>query len=305
MRKILLLAVVVLAAAAFPSSGAAAPRTGALLVAGPVKVHAYRMYLLATPATKHSSANLFVIFRRQVGADVQEHYYSSTRAVTVRIAANGRSARIRADFGSYGHVNLDFSAGGGGAVLPAGCHGASIVSQHSGVLAKPHGLQLDTHSSYFGIVRENSLPASITTIRGGLACKPKQSQPTHGVTLLGAVMAQPGQVTSFSASHTAKGFISEDVLVIDTPLAPGRMVILHSIVASGLPASDFTFAADLSSAHARGSGSFLSGGLDFTRTIAVPPNFAIGTVAGNLTAHFDGLGDVRPASGATSASLSG
>jgi hypothetical protein len=306
MRKILLLAVVVLAAAAFPSSGAAAPRTAALLVAGPVKVHAYRMYLLATPAAKHSSATLIVIFRRENGSDVQEHYYGSTRAVTVRIAADGSSARIRADFGSYGHVNLDFSAGGGGAALPGGCHGASTVSRHSGVVAKLGGLKLDTHSSYFGIVRENSLPASIITVRGVPGCKPKQSQPTHGVTQLGVTVAQPGQgITSFTASHTAKGYISEDVLVIHAPLAPKAPVILDSIVASGLPASDFTFAADLSSAHARGTGSFLSGGLDFMRTLAATPHFAIGTVAGNLTARFDGLGDVRPAAGATSATLSG
>jgi hypothetical protein len=305
MRKILLLAVVVLAAAAFPSSGAAAPRTSALLVAGPVKVRAYRMYFIATPRAKHAAANLIVLFRRESGAEVQEHYYGFSRGVSVHIAADGRSASIRGDFGIYGHVNLDFSPGGQGTKLPAGCNGAT-VDQHAGILAKPNGLSLATRSSYFGVVSRSSLPASITIVRGGLGCKPKQSQPTHGVTQLGVTVAQPGQgITSFTASHTAKGYISEDVLVIHSPLAPKAPVILDSIVASGLPASDFTFLSDLSSAHANGSGPFLNGSLDFTRTIAALPHFAIGTVAGNLTAHFDGLGDVRPAAGATSASLSG
>jgi hypothetical protein len=48
---------------------------------------------------------------------------------------------------------------------------------------------------------------------------------------------------------------------------------------------------------------FLSGSLNFTQTTPTGPKSAIGTLAGTLTAHFDGLGAVQPAVSVPGASL--
>src|SRR5437763_1440659 len=82
------------AAAALPSAAIAATPSGAsrhdeLLVAGPVRVQAYKMYLLASPAHRHDRANLTVIFERGTGNDRQTHYYAFSHGVSVKISADG------------------------------------------------------------------------------------------------------------------------------------------------------------------------------------------------------------------------
>jgi hypothetical protein len=305
MRRLLVLTVLLVTSVALPASATATSKGGAVLVAGPVTVRAYRMYLIASPATKKSRADLTVLFERRSRGEVQDHYYGFSRGVSVKFAADGNSARLLARLGAYGNIDLPFAPGPRFS-FPTVCQGAT-VGQHFGSLTKRGGFDLQTHSSYFGEVRESRLPTYIATVRGGgrLQCKPTAATPARGVTILSSATALPDRsIASFTATHSARGHITVGVLVIGATSSSRAPAIIDSIQASALPSSDFSFAPDLSAAGARGPGPFLSESLNFTQTTATGPKSAIGTLAGNLTAHFDGLGAVQPAVSVPGASLS-
>ncbi len=169
-------------------------------------------------------------------------------------------------------------------------------------LAGGHGFDLVSQSSYFGEVRANSLPAFTITVRGHDAvCKPTPSTPAHGV-LLSVVKSSAGSETTFSVSRSGS-VTGEDVDVIQLPPSDGDPVIEHVIQVTPLPGPAFTFADDLSSAQASGLGTFLTGSVDFLRTLTYSPNQVLGTATGDLSARFDGLGIVQPAVGAQTATL--
>jgi hypothetical protein len=285
----------------------AAVKRAHVLVAGPVTVKAYKLYLFATPKNPRDPAKVTAIFERGTDNNRQDHYYSFSRGVSVKISKDGSSAKIDGKFGVYGHIHLTFTSGGNGGQLPRICNG-STVGHHSGVLAggHGHGFDINTYSSYFGDVVENSFPAFITTVVGKTpGCTPKKSKPTKGVTELSTTAMQAGRaLTSFTASRTQRGYIVEDVLLIDSAKTSSGPVVLHDIYAAGLPASAFSAATDLSSAHAGAGGSFLTGAFDFTGTVQSGPGFEIGSTSGTLDAHFDGIGVVQPQTNVLVASLS-
>jgi hypothetical protein len=288
MNRLLLLVAFLVLPAVFPATGAAASRGARVLVAGPLKVRAYKMYLMASSAPAPAAASLTVLFVRGTPKDLQEHYYQFTHGVSVKIAANGRSATVRANLGTYGHVRMKFASAGAGHKVPGVCQGATL-NQIPGTLAGRRGVAFASHSSYLRTVRSSNLPAYIATVRGQLNCKP---QLIHGVTL-NATANTPGQVTTnFSATRSARGVISEQFNVLDYPTTPTVPTIIHSVYATRLRASAFTFASNFSSAHAKAASLFLSGRLAFTQTFPTPGGLVIGTVAGNLAAHFDGIGAV-------------
>ena len=260
-----------------------------MLNAGPFTVKAYTMYLIATPATRRSPADLIVVFERGSDANLQEHYYSFDKGVKVTIAANGAAASVSAALGVFGHVKMSFSSAGM-LTLAAGCNGA-VVRQHAGALSGRRGFNLVTLSSYFGTVRAGRLPAYITVLHPGTSpCKPALSPATPGATLLNSSSYTATGFVNFEASRSATGVTGEDVIVDDTSYARSDGVnILHAIHALGVPTADFGFASDLSSAQATGAGSFLTGTLSYTQTV---PAADTGTVTGNLAADFDGLGFV-------------
>lgn len=261
--------------------------------------------MIASPPSKKAKAELTVLFERRSGREVQQHYYGFSRGVSVKIAPDGSSARILAGLGAYGRIDLSFAPGPRFS-YPTVCRGTT-VGQHFGSLAKRGGFALQTRSSYFGGVRGSRLPAYITTVRGGgtLQCAPKATSPARGVTLLTSTTALPGgSIASFTAGHSARGYTTVGVLVVGATRGSGSPSIIDSILASALPPSDFSFAANLSAARARGPGPFLSGSLDFTHTTATSPRSAIGTLAGDLTTRSDGLGAVQPAVSVAGASLS-
>jgi hypothetical protein len=110
-RRLLVLTALLVTSVALPARATAASKGGAVIVAGPVTVRAYRMYLIASPASKKSRADLTVLFERRSRGEVQEHYYGFSRGVSVKLAANGSSARLLASLGAYGHIDLRFAPG--------------------------------------------------------------------------------------------------------------------------------------------------------------------------------------------------
>jgi hypothetical protein len=287
-------------AIALPSAASAAPgktKREQILVAGPVRVHAYKLYLLASPAHRHDPANVLAMFERGTENDRQTHYYGFNHGVSVKISRDGTKATIKANLRAYGRIDLAFATGPGGpavASLPPVCNGTTI-GQHSGTVTGTPGFDVKTHSSYFGTVHKSSLPAFVTTVRSqGPNCQPKQPSRTVGVTQLSTTSTQPGRsLTSFTASRSARGDIAEDVLLIDQQTSPGGPAVLHAIDATALPQSAFTYASDLSSAHVTGQGSFLSGSVDFAQTFRDSPSFVMGSTTGTVDANFDGLGSVQ------------
>jgi hypothetical protein len=285
------------ASAAAPSAHRHASKHAEILVAGPVRVHAYKLYLLASPAHPHDPANVLAIFERGTDNDRQTHYYGFSHGVSVRISPDGTGATIKANLQAYGRIDLTFATGPGGpavASLPPVCNGTTI-GQHSGTVTGTTRFDVNTHSSYFGTVHETSLPAFVTTVRSqGPNCKPKQPSPAVGVTQLSTTSTQPGRsLTSLTASRSARGDIAEDVLLIDQQTSPTGPAVLHAIDATALPQPAFTYASDLSSAHVTGRGSFLSGSLDFAQTFRDSPSFVMGTTTGAVEANFDGLGTLQ------------
>ncbi len=136
MRRSLLPLLVLAACAAVPTVAAAT--SNSVLVAGPLKVRSYRMYMLATPAARHASAFVDVFFERGKSNDLQEHFYGFGHGVSVKIARDGSSASVQANLGSWGHVHMNLSRGADVLTLPAGCNG-SLVVQHKGPLAGANG----------------------------------------------------------------------------------------------------------------------------------------------------------------------
>jgi hypothetical protein len=232
MRRLLVLTVLLVTSVALPASATATSKGGAVLVAGPVTVRAYRMYLIASPATKKSRADLTVLFERRSRGEVQDHYYGFSRGVSVKFAADGNSARLLARLGAYGNVDLPFAPGPRFS-FPTVCQGAT-VGQHFGSLTKRGGFDLQTHSSYFGEVRESRLPTYIATVRGGgrLQCKPTAATPARGVTILSSATALPDRsIASFTATHSARGHITVGVLVIGATSSSRAPAIIDSIQA--------------------------------------------------------------------------
>jgi len=302
-------AITAVSAIALPATGTASPKSkqrshhNAILVAGPLHVRAYKMYLIASPPQPHNKANLLVIFERGNDNDYQTHYYGFSHRVSVKIGADGRSAKIDANLKPFGHVHLTFAPGNGGSPLPAIC-GNVTIGQQGGTLSGRSGFDLVTHSPYFHSVRTASIPAYITAVKGKSNCIPKPSTSTTGVTQLTTTSTQPGRtLTNFTASRSAKGYTTEDVLLIDQT-SPTGPAILHAIHVAAVPQPEFSFAADLSSANVKAWGTFLTGGFDFAKTVQETAKMVLGNVTGGLDAHFDGIGVVPLQSAPVLATLS-
>jgi hypothetical protein len=295
--------------AAAPATSEAAT-TYRLLQAGPLTVHAYKMYILAAPGYQGGPPELFVSFDRGTNADQQQHYYSFSKGVQVKVSRSGGSASIKADLGSFGSIKLNFSPGGSHVAIPAACSGA-VVSQQYGTLSGPRSTAFDlvSHSTYFNTVTTGSIRAVITTIRGNEAdCKHVPPALPTGVTQLSttSVSTAADLVVSFIATRTVAGAVTEDFTDTDSSYsASAGVVIIHSIAVASLPAGDLTDASDLSTASSNAGGAFMTGGIAYTGTNTLTGGQGtLGTVSGGLSANFDGVGAVPAASGAiTSATL--
>jgi hypothetical protein len=134
MRRLLVLTALVLTSVALLAGATAATKGSSVIVAGPVTVRVYRMYLIASPATRKAHADLTVLFERRSRGEVEDHFYGFDRGVSISIAADGSSARVLARLGRYGRIDLSFIPGRRYA-FPTVCQGAT-VGQHFGRLTK-------------------------------------------------------------------------------------------------------------------------------------------------------------------------
>ncbi|MDQ6820250.1 MAG: hypothetical protein M3076_07925 [Actinomycetota bacterium] len=300
MKRLFLLASGLLTLAAFPATGAAATRAEGIIYSGSVQVRAYKMQLLAVTQGKNHGDLVAISFSRGTSADKQEHYYQFTKHVQVHLAPGGASGTIKANLGTYGKIDLTFSAGGGR--ITPGCPG-SFLSQHAGTLKGT--FHFVSGSSYFKTINNGSLRAFSATSKKAPSCKPPTKNATHGTSLDVDSIGSPGRGSfkDFNIQRDPKGRVIEQFLILDSSQAKKGVVIARAIDVAKLPASAFTNAADLSSANAVASGQFMSGSVAFTSSTTVG-NTASGTVSGSITAKFDGLGSVTVPQGTTFSALS-
>jgi hypothetical protein len=289
MKRLFLLASGLLTLVAFPATSLAANRAEGIIYTGSVQVRAYKMQLLALTQGKKHRDFVAIAFSRGTSADKQEHYYQFSKNVQVHLAPGGATGTIKANLGTYGKIDLTFSAGSGR--ITPGCPG-SYLSQHAGTLSGTfHFL---SGSSYFKTINQGSLRGFSATAKKAPSCKPPTKSVSHGTSLdvtslVGAVGS--GLLDDFNIQRDLKGHIIEQCLMLDSSHAKEGVVIARAIDVAKLPPSAFTNAADLSSANATASGQFMSGSVAFTST-AKFGNTASGSVSGSITAKFDGLGAV-------------
>ncbi len=297
MKRLLLLASGLLALAALPATSAAATHASGIIYTDSVQVRAYKMQLLALTKSTHHGAFLSIAFTRGTSTDKQDHYYQFSTHVRVDLAPGGASGTIKADLGTYGRVDLKFSAGAGGRTTP-GCRGA-LLFEHAGTLTGT--FHFVSGSTYFKTIDRGSLRAATATGKKGLNCKPPTLNKTHGTGLdvasyvipgLGSAGTQPlGTENDFNIERDLKGHIIEQFFVLDASHAKEGVVISDAIDRAKLPASAFTNASDLSSANAVASGQFMSGSVAFT-SIQRFGNTATGMITGSITANFDGMAPI-------------
>ena len=268
---------------AVPAVASAAPAP--TVAAGPVKVKAYSMSVVA------SKGSLSVLLSRRAGTSTQTHIYSAAQGVAVKVDKALTKGTVTAPLGAMGSVKLKLRGTGAlrkGAV-PKGCTGTPGKSR-AGTLTGTFRLKADG-GRYFGTIKKGKLPAQV--IKGGkLNCQSSGGGTpapggNAGSTLLSRSITEGDQLTSFSAIRQG-GKVTESVTHIDSRTATAPLSVIHSISAPA-PSSAFSTAGDLSSANVQGAGRFITGSLAFTAENAFGTT-ATGTATGSLAAQFDPLG---------------
>jgi hypothetical protein len=259
----------------------------------------------------------------------QSHSYSFFSFTQKFLTCNGSTMVCQVDTGTamknpnpggrdYGKLKETYHPSSKNTVTNK-CRNGTVIG--STTTAKGHlsgEWTLTTFNSFFGKLTNvgpgkipDSIPATVFKFfSNGKSCPNPPPPPPppcfQSLSLNASNSSAPGGSISFNASHslpTGSTFESFGFSESGSNLTPAS--ISHSISASGGPTSALTANATLGSGHADASwaGPFLTGGTTFTRTKAISTNSskcqgghhvvtktAPGKVAGNLTAHFDGIG---------------
>jgi hypothetical protein len=245
-----------------------------------------------------SSSGLSVVLNRSAGQATQNHIYSASQGVAVKVDKALTKGTVTAKLGSQGSVKLKLRGTGAlrRGTVPKGCTGTPGKSR-SGVLTGTFRLKADG-GRYFGTIRKGRLPAQI--IKGGkLDCQSAgggNGAPggNPGSTLLSHSQIDGDELTTFSVVRSA-GKVTESATRIDSRAATAPLSVIHTI-STPAPADAFDVSGDLQSASVQGAGRFLTGSLAFAADNAFGST-ATGTSTGSLAARFDPLGSVSLTAG--------
>jgi hypothetical protein len=273
-------------------AGASAATT---VVAGPLKVKDYSMTVSGIDDGARDS--LTVMFNRRAGKASQAHMYSFPKGVTITTNKSLSAARIKANLGRYGKIDLKLRGVGaakrGGA--PKGCKG-SAGTMRAGTFAGKFKLVADT--TYFKTVSAKSLKAQLVkggklTCDGGGTGGPGTG--TTGETMLMSTQSGPDGMLMFTATKSASGAVTVQAMRTDDEAKAAPASVMHLINAPGT-SSAFAPAADLSSAKGTAVSPFFSGAFTFASDMAMG-TMATGTLSGDLAARFDSIGTQQLAAG--------
>lgn len=328
-RRGLAVLVAALGAAALPAPASARQEVfpamqSASFSAGTVKGFGVDVEVFRTRSDPQATVN--VTLKRRVGASVQAHRWTfSGRAFPATVSLDGslKSGRVRADLGRFGSLDLRLTATGATTkVAPqvptrgAGPNAATPEGTCTAASGKRRGVKvsgtvdLTLDKGFFGTLRPRRVTGASVESTNTTRCEEAAVATTDATLKSGGGPAHPGNL---EVTQATSGATTVDYTVREYQRTPGRAgainstsgaLVTHEVTATGLPASAFTRAADLSSATLTGSGAFLSGSAQFAA--AGPQDFgtATGTMSGGLTVRFDGFPDARPVATPAPATLS-
>lgn len=274
-----------LAAAAFSWPSASFAAQVPVFSAGPVRVRGYELTVVAAPAAVRGGAPEFqlALDRHGSAGSDQNHTFGLSRGLRFTVARDLRSARLRANLGRYGLVELTVTR-----AAPKRGHGC-YTRIHTGVARGT--LKLAPGGAYFGTIKLGELPVAIG-VPHGCETRHRAFPATAPVPVLSASWragSRRGPLLVWSASSD---------LSVTFMRARGRVRVEDTIGLSALPAGALTSAPDLTSASLRGVGPFLSGVANYMAAAGPRPvkpprcQQTSGRVSGALTALFDTPGPV-------------
>jgi hypothetical protein len=282
------LAALIATGLALPAHAAASER-GVTLSAGPIDVHGYQMTLLATREATAAKGSIDVHFFRARPHGHEDDDYWFGNGVRVTVGPRLAGATLTARLGRFGSARLVFAASPSRArgALPPGCRDPLDTSR-AGTL---HGsLTLDTHTRFFGTVRE-TIPLTATLRRGARpTCFPPPLARPRGISLL---TGTGGGTDSLHASRPTHGTVTEAMTVQEYYPGPHALLldalVTHTLIAHG-PRSAFAAADDLRSGHVAAASPLFSGRVGFKSSSGRVGCGRPGRLRGSLLARFDSIG---------------
>jgi len=287
-----------------PQSAAAAPTITTYSVAtSPVPAKGYGMSLFLTETDGASTASLTITFSRTAATGrhpTQSHSYSfSLPAGVLDVAPKLAKASIHTGtgMGDEGAISMELKKLGEIQVTRSGC---GTTKTRAGTLGGAFKLIAD--STFFGTVKESSLPATLTKSVGTPGCGGSNPTCTAGTTLT-STSSKRHMFLNVSRTPNPSGgaTVAETVSYVQSPTKSRPVNVSHSISVSGAPKKALDFSSDLTSASLNGSVGkpFLTGTLAFAGNPSPPgacskaldSTISTGTVKGKLIAHFDSVGD--------------
>ena len=245
---------------------------------------------------------LSVRLARTSGNVTERHFYAfrlAASCVTVGPDLSTATIDTGTQLGQFGAIKLTFGnvgALGAGTAVP-GCTGN--WQKRTGTLTG--SIRFVANSTYFKTILRTSVPATLNANIGPLpTCKAQPPACVH--TTLLAVGTFTGASNFFEAFNTAGvltfvGFFTQTV---------GPAIETHVLSETNLPASDFSTAADLSSATVSTTGAkAFTGSLNYTAggpatkfpnagCGGTPASFTQGTATGGISAKFAAIPAAQP-----------
>jgi hypothetical protein len=290
-----------LANAASRATTAAAP--GLLLATPRSPVKGYRLLIIATH--RSGKTQLTVEFARILhtsaagkGVESRAFLFDQLPSSALSISPSGRSGTLNTgtQLGSFGGINMSFSATGAGSFTVPGCSGS--LSTTGGTLRG----RFKFHAGpYFGTVGYKNLNAG--TASGTICGPPSTKPPTPGQQSCGpntfglyafSPSSSPEQEAVLAVRHGSH--LALAMLATRTATSP-HVITLDQLGGFELPVSALRFSSGSGTINANLASPFFTSTLGFSGGHAFPPSsgctFYYGGTASGMTAHFDTLGTVH------------
>jgi hypothetical protein len=287
-QSLLVLAAVLSLAIAAPTGASAADTVtypaGQSLSFGPLKVKGG--YSLSGFVTKHGSDIQFDV---TIGKGEQTVTVQGDKGISLKLAKGLASGQLKASLGSkYGKITFNFKPTGKvkNGSLAKKCTGKKPTSRAGNVTGS---LSLKLGDSYFKTIKASKLKATASDTPAS-TCPAPSSNPGTGSDKQPVSLSGGNKVSVF-ATKNKDGTVDESVSTNDAT-GPTGTFIQHSIFRT-VPGSLFTNTADAKSAHLKGSGSSLSGTLDYAATEFYAGGSG-GKLSGDFTVKFVGLATMKP-----------
>jgi hypothetical protein len=238
-------------------------------------VHDFTLTVVAGSIRRAGGLDVLVDLQRNLrDGGYEDHQFVPTRGIRFEVARDLGSARVRADLGGYGTVELTLlNAKARG---DHGCHRRI----HTGVLRGT--LRLIPGGTYFGTIKLRRLSAVLSLSVACPTAADVNAPRTGYVPQFMFVTERPAR----NPGHAQLSWSAEngDVVLVDL-IRPGRTRVKDEISVT-YPSYKLSEAPGLSRATFTAHGSLLTGAAHYRAKRHLDTNDSTGTVSGTLTALF-------------------